>query len=96
MTGPPPKAASFIFSSNTSRSKPCKKTLGLCTNTTAVFLARERTNGFGRLQLFERGGAWQAHWLIAVGRERAKNVLGVGGIARLHGDVELGALGRNI
>ena len=44
----------------------------------------------------QRRTSLHAHGLVAVGGERAKNVLGVKGVARLHGDIELGALGRHV
>src|SRR5262249_16567580 len=49
-----------------------------------------------RPRSFHRGAAWHAHRRIARSRERLKNLFGMRGVARLDGDVELGALGRNV
>ena len=47
-------------------------------------------------RLLHRGAARHADRRIAGCRERRKNLFGVRGIARLHGDVELRALGGNV
>src|SRR3984885_4123065 len=44
----------------------------------------------------ERCPAFQAYRLITVGGKRAKNLLRVSAVARLHGDIELRALGGNV
>ena len=45
---------------------------------------------------FQRGATFHAHRLITVGGKRAENFFRVGAVARLHGDVELGSLGRHV
>src|SRR6202790_2858263 len=47
-------------------------------------------------QALERRAAFHPHRLVTVVRQSAKNFLGVGAVSRLHGHVELGALGRNV
>ncbi len=49
-----------------------------------------------RARSAQRRAAFHADRLIAVVGERAKNRVGVGAVARLHRDVELGALGRHV
>ena len=57
---------------------------------------RHSSNSADASASLQRRSARHADRLIAVGRERAENLFCVGSVARLHGDIDFRALGRDI